>query len=128
MSPKSPAKPSPPASAVSIDWTFAFDAALGAGRGLSAAALFFGMRAGIIGTRPVDTGGLRSQPLTANPPARPILDSAISPDGKYLAYVDSSGFYLEVIGAGEIHRLEMPPGLRGHSVSWFPDGARPSRG
>jgi Tol biopolymer transport system component len=54
----------------------------------------------------------------------PIFRSAISPDGKYLAYVDSSGFYLQLIGAGEIHRLEMPPGIRGHSISWFPDGAR----
>ncbi|HEU4723934.1 MAG TPA: hypothetical protein VFU59_01420, partial [Candidatus Eisenbacteria bacterium] len=38
--------------------------------------------------------------------------------------VDSSGFYLQLIGAGETHRLEMPAGIRGHSVSWFPDGAR----
>jgi len=106
--------------------SWALSIAIGAGLavGLTAAAIFLGYRTGMIGAHPTDSGGLRSQPLTSNPPARPLLDSAISPDGKYLAYVDSSGFYLQVIGAGETHRLEMPAGLRGHSVSWFPDGAR----
>lgn len=101
-------------------------AAVGAGLtlGVTAAILILGGRAGLFNPRTAESGGLRSQPLTANPPAKPLLDAAISPDGKYLAYVDSSGFYLQLIGAGEVHRLDMPRGLRGHSISWFPDGAR----
>jgi len=105
---------------------WALPAAIGAGLavGVTAAVLLLGARYGLFGAHAADSSGLRMQPLTANPPAKPLLDAAISPDGKYLAYVDSSGFYLQFIGAGEIHRIEMPRGLRGHSVSWFPDGAR----
>ena len=105
-------------------WAHSIAIGVGLAVGLTGAALFLGYKSGMIGSHPTDSGGLRSQPLTSNPPARPLLDSAISPDGKYLAYVDSSGFYLQVIGAGETHRLEMPAGLHGSSVSWFPDGAR----
>ncbi len=105
-------------------WALPAAIAAGLALGVTAAVLLLGARYGLFGARTAESGGLRSQPLTANPPAKPLLDAAISPDGKYLAYVDSSGFYLQLIGVGEIHRLEMPPGLRGHSVSWFPDGAR----
>jgi Tol biopolymer transport system component/tRNA A-37 threonylcarbamoyl transferase component Bud32 len=105
-------------------WATTTAITVGLAVGLTAAALFVGARLGWIGPRAADSGGLRSTPLTANPPTKPLLDAAISPDGKYLAYVDSSGFYLQLIGAGETHRLEVPAGLRGNSVSWFPDGAR----
>jgi Tol biopolymer transport system component len=106
--------------------SWALPAAVGAGLalGITAGVLMLGARFGWIGGRGGDSAGLRSQPLTANPPAKPILDAAISPDGKYLAYVDSSGFYLQLIGAGETHRLDVPQNLRGHSISWFNDGAR----
>ena len=105
-------------------WATTTAIAAGLAIGVTVAALFVGSRLGWIGPRAADSGGLRSTPLTANPPTKPLLDAAISPDGKYLAYVDSSGFYLQLIGAGETHRLEVPAGIRGSSVSWFPDGAR----
>jgi Tol biopolymer transport system component len=107
-----------------VVWALPAAIAAGLALGVTAAILILGGRFGLFGAHTTESGGLRSQPLTANPPAKPLLDAAISPDGKYLAYVDSSGFYLQLIGAGEIHRLDMPRGLRGHSVSWFPDGAR----
>jgi Tol biopolymer transport system component len=105
---------------------WAFPAAIGSGLmvGVAAGIFLLGSRFGWMGSPGSASGGLRSQPLTANPPTRPLLGAVISPDGRYLAFVDSSGFYVQLIGTDEIHRLEVPPGLRGHSVSWFPDAAR----
>ena len=70
------------------------------------------------------TLALQSRALTANAVTLPVLDAAISPDGKYLAYLDSTGVFVQLIGAGETHRLSFPASLRGQSLSWFPDGAR----
>jgi dipeptidyl aminopeptidase/acylaminoacyl peptidase len=105
-------------------WATTTAIATGLAIGVTASVLLVGARFGWIGPKKADSGSLRSTPLTANPPTKPVLDAAISPDGKYLAYVDSSGFYLQLIGAGETHSVDIPAGLRGSSVSWFPDGAR----
>jgi Tol biopolymer transport system component len=47
----------------------------------------------------------------------------ISPDGKYLAFTDSSGFYLRQIDTGETHAVSVPSGFMARPRSWFPDGA-----
>ena len=53
------------------------------------------------------------------------LGSAISPDGKYVAYVDSKGLHLLTIASGEVHEIVLPPELKANlCVSWFPDGER----
>jgi DNA-binding winged helix-turn-helix (wHTH) protein/Tol biopolymer transport system component len=61
--------------------------------------------------------------LTANSKENPLNGAAISPDGLYLAYSDSTGLYLKLIRTGETHLAATPPGFSGHVESWFPDGA-----
>jgi Tol biopolymer transport system component/DNA-binding winged helix-turn-helix (wHTH) protein len=60
--------------------------------------------------------------LTANPAEAPILNGAISPDGKYLAFADKTGFYLRQVPTGEVHPVTLPSGFNARPASWFPDG------
>ena len=60
--------------------------------------------------------------LTANSAENPLDGAAISPDGRYLAFSDSSGIYLKLIRSGETHRAPAPVDFSGHVESWFPDG------
>jgi eukaryotic-like serine/threonine-protein kinase len=73
-----------------------------------------------VGARPEAT----LQQLTANPAELPVYGAAISPDGKYLAYTDSNGLFLRLIGTGETRPVPIPDGWRFWEVSWFPDGTR----
>jgi DNA-binding winged helix-turn-helix (wHTH) protein/dipeptidyl aminopeptidase/acylaminoacyl peptidase len=58
--------------------------------------------------------------LTANPPDLPVTSARISPDGKYLAYADSTGIHVRVIDTGETHRL---PDTQAMDVyAWSSDG------
>ena len=59
--------------------------------------------------------------LTANPVDDPVLASAISRDGRYLAFSDETGFYLRQIDTGETHAITLPDGLLPNSLGWFPD-------
>ena len=60
--------------------------------------------------------------LTANPQDAPVTSSAISPDGKYLAFTDRTGFYLRQVEGGETHSLSLPEAVAPARVeSWFPD-------
>jgi Tol biopolymer transport system component/DNA-binding winged helix-turn-helix (wHTH) protein len=59
--------------------------------------------------------------LTANPDDVPVTSSAISPDGKYLAFTDKTGFYLRQIDGGETHAVPLPKGFDALAESWFPD-------
>ena len=61
--------------------------------------------------------------LTANPSEDPVSGAAISPDGKYLAFSDDTGFYLRQIDTGETHPLTLPQGFRAMPVGWLPDGS-----
>jgi eukaryotic-like serine/threonine-protein kinase len=58
--------------------------------------------------------------LTTNPTDNAISGSAISPDGKYLAYSDNTGTYLRLLSTGEIHPL-LPKITSAEHFSWFPD-------
>ena len=64
---------------------------------------------------------LSERRLTANPEETPVLAAAISPDGKYLAYADATGFYVKQVDSGETRRLGLPEGLAAIPDSWFPD-------
>jgi eukaryotic-like serine/threonine-protein kinase len=61
--------------------------------------------------------------LTSNPTENPISVSAISPDGKYLAYSDRTGTYLRLVSTGEVHSL-LSKNSEVQYLSWYPDSTR----
>jgi DNA-binding winged helix-turn-helix (wHTH) protein/Tol biopolymer transport system component len=69
---------------------------------------------------------LKQTRLTSNSSEIPVLSGAISPDGKYVAYSDSRGLHLKVLGTAEARTLSWPPGsapgATWNVVGWFPDG------
>ena len=62
------------------------------------------------------------QPITANPPEAPITAAVVSPDGKYVAYSDTTGVYIRHIDTGEVRPLQLPKGFDAVPTGWFPDG------
>jgi len=62
--------------------------------------------------------------LTANLEDHPVWGSTISPDGKYLAFTDNTGFYLREIDNGETHALNVLKGSLVTPTAWYPDGIR----
>ena len=60
--------------------------------------------------------------LTANAPELPVTDGVISPDGRYLAFTDPSGFYLRQVDTGETHAVALPEGFKARPRCWRPDG------
>ncbi len=58
-----------------------------------------------------------------------MTHSAISPDGKYLAYSDDTGLHIKLLETGETKTLPLPAEVAStHAtwlpVAWFPDGNR----
>jgi Tol biopolymer transport system component/DNA-binding winged helix-turn-helix (wHTH) protein len=68
------------------------------------------------------TPNISERRLTANAAELPVKDGVISPDGRYLAFTDPSGFYLRQVETGETHALNLQHGLNARPRSWFPDG------
>lgn len=66
-------------------------------------------------------GELRTTRLTATPADDWVRVSMISRDGRYLAYADQTGFYVEQIDTGETRPISLPPGFIVQSGSWMPD-------
>ncbi len=64
--------------------------------------------------------------LTHNVPENRLLGSAISPDGRHLAFTDTKGLHLSAVDTGEVHDISLPEELRSHlwNVAWFPDGEK----
>ena len=67
--------------------------------------------------------------LTLNSGENPVVSSAISPNGKYVAYSDNRGLHLKVVGTGETHTTPQPEELRSQNVrwgvvGWFPGNTR----
>jgi eukaryotic-like serine/threonine-protein kinase len=67
--------------------------------------------------------------LTANPPGHGVTRSALSPDGKYLAYSDDTGLHIKQLETGETRTLSLPAEVASSRatwlpVAWFPDGTR----
>jgi DNA-binding winged helix-turn-helix (wHTH) protein/Tol biopolymer transport system component len=73
-------------------------------------------------TRPIQPQ-VSQRRLTANPEEAPVLGAAISPDGKYLAFSDRTGFYLRQIDSGETHSVSLPADFAAVPAAWYPDGA-----
>ena len=56
------------------------------------------------------------QRITANPSEAPVTGAVVSPDGKYVAYSDTTGVYMRHIDSGDTrHIFDAVP------ISWFPD-------
>ena len=67
---------------------------------------------------------MKERQLTTNSSDAPVTAADISPDGKYLAYADSTGLYLRLIQTGELHTLAMPRDVGVARLAWFPDGTK----
>jgi eukaryotic-like serine/threonine-protein kinase len=67
--------------------------------------------------------------LTANPAGHGVTQSAISPDGKYLAYSDDVGLHIKLLETGETRTVPLPAETASSHATWlpaawFPDGTR----
>jgi DNA-binding winged helix-turn-helix (wHTH) protein/Tol biopolymer transport system component len=74
---------------------------------------------------------LKLRQLTINSIENPVTSGAISPDGKYLAFVDAKGMHIQLVETGEGLTIAQPESLKGVNVSWeilasawYPDSAR----
>ena len=83
-------------------------------------------------TPPSHTGAdIRFRRLTGNSLDNPVTSGAISPSGKYLAYVDSQGMHVKDLDTGDTRALAPPQEMSGKDASWeiigpawFPDSVR----
>jgi Tol biopolymer transport system component len=67
--------------------------------------------------------------LTANSRDLPVVNAAISPDGKYLGYGDQRGIYLQTLESGETQDVPLPVGSQPgigcwEFAAWYPDSVR----
>jgi len=69
---------------------------------------------------------LSERQITYNLSDNPVAHSAISPDGKHIAYADRMGVHLVSVESSDTHDLALPEGLRADiiALTWFPDGER----
>jgi serine/threonine protein kinase len=80
---------------------------------------------------PLDQPELKLQQLTANSFENRVLNGAISPDGKYLAYTDMKGMHIKLTATGGTRNVPQPFALSGKNfdweinpTGWFPDSTR----
>ena len=65
--------------------------------------------------------------LTANPPEDYVTIAAISPDGKYVAYVDQIALLVRSVESGEVRTVALPADFLAAQiweVRWFPEGGK----
>ena len=74
---------------------------------------------------------IKFRQLTINSSENPVTSGAISPNGKYLAYVDAQGIHVKDIETGATQAIAEPSGLKKDSttweiidLAWFPDNTR----
>jgi serine/threonine protein kinase len=101
--------------------------------GLAAAgAIIAGTLLGVLNRAPKTisvTPEIKLRQLTTNSSENPVRTGAISPDGRYLAYLDTRGLQLKIIATGEIRTVPLPVELNDQREkwefgAWFPDGTR----
>lgn len=102
--------------------------------------LSFGISIGFhVAMRQVTTSHITKRRLTANPAEVPVRMNGLSPDGHWLVFADTTGFYIRDVNSGETHAIAVPaefglPGPTGYpymslgntettTASWFPDGS-----
>ena len=79
--------------------------------------------------RPESLRQFKQRKLTANAQDSPVLNAAISPDGKYLGYSDQQGIHLQLVATNAAQDTPSPPGIEVGTAfwnfgSWFPDSKR----
>jgi len=69
---------------------------------------------------------LTERQLTANPSEDWVMNAAISPDGKYVAYLDQTGLFARSVESGETHAVALPPELNNRilGLRWLPEGGK----
>jgi serine/threonine protein kinase len=72
---------------------------------------------------------LKLRQLTANSAENRVVDGRISPDGKYLSYVDLKGIHIKTIDTDDVRTLARPEALGNRKLewafgAWSPDGTR----
>ena len=72
---------------------------------------------------------IKMRQLTSNSSENPVASGAISPDGKYLAYIDTRGLHLKFIDTGETRTVPKPEVLKDQRMKWevgpwFPGSTR----
>jgi serine/threonine protein kinase/Tol biopolymer transport system component len=79
--------------------------------------------------RPEPLPQFNQRKLTANAQDSPVLNAAISPDGRYLGYVDEQGIHLQLVATGAAQSVPFVPGVQpGTNLwafgGWYPDSTR----
>jgi serine/threonine protein kinase len=102
-------------------------AAVGLGLLLTAAALIW------LSSRQPGSGlgsAAQLRQLTTNTWENPVIASALSEDGRYLAYSDAKGMHIKQVGADDSRLVPQPEALRGQKIAWeinapawFPDSS-----
>lgn len=74
---------------------------------------------------------MKLRQLTINTLENSVTSGAISPDGKYLAFVDAQGIHIQLVETGEGLTVAQPESLKAMNLSWeilatawYPDSAR----
>ena len=74
---------------------------------------------------------LKLQQLTINSSENPVTGGAISPDGKYVAYTDTKGMHIKLLGSEETQLFPQPEAIEKEKIvweivptAWFPDSKR----
>jgi DNA-binding winged helix-turn-helix (wHTH) protein/Tol biopolymer transport system component len=67
--------------------------------------------------------GVVETKITSRVPEVPVEAAALSPDGKYLAFSDRAGLWMQVVSTHEMHRLEAPPNSAITHMAWLTDSS-----
>src|SRR3984893_10645661 len=107
------------------------EGAFGANRWLLAISVvcviaFAGVLTWVIRSRnPIAPSELKQRQLTSNSVGNAVASGAISPDGKYLAYVDPVGVHVQLVANGDMQTISQPESLNANAAwsiaSWLPD-------
>jgi serine/threonine protein kinase/Tol biopolymer transport system component len=96
--------------------------------GLAAIVLLLGLAWFLLHRPPAASTELKQQRLTFNSSDNPVRGSAISPDGRYLAYSDPTGIHVKLLSTGEERFIPRPTGIPASAEllvsSWFPDSTQ----
>jgi DNA-binding winged helix-turn-helix (wHTH) protein/Tol biopolymer transport system component len=64
------------------------------------------------------------RPLSTNAEDTPVLATALSPDGRYLAYAEAKSIVIQTLNTSDTRTIPVGPDVFLQRVSWYPDGTR----